>query len=374
MTIVFLTRGFYPQKKGGVELFTYEASKRLTGGPLQIYVITEYLERTKHLETLNKVFIQRIKFVRTPIYIVNSLLYFFKVFRTIRAMKPDVIHACQTNFNGVYGAFIAKILPIKIIIHEHGKFFDLPIWHKVFFAKAALWNADCLLAPSKGLAQEMEKLAKREVRVIPNAVDLEDYIGLTKKKAREELGISENKRIVLFVGRLTPVKSLDTLISSIDIVKREVENVELILVGEGESEKNLRNLVSEKNLGNVVTFVGDVKHGLIPTYMAMCDVFVLPSNRESFGIVLLEAMAAGKPCVASNVGGIPEIIEDKKNGILVNPGDKHKLADAIKRVLEEKEIADFYGRNNRIKAKDFSWGKVIGELRNVYEELVRGYK
>ena len=366
MKIVFLTRGFYPQKKGGVELFTYEVSKRLAGASLEIHVITELFEKTKQFETSNNVFIHRVKFARTQSYVVNSLLYFSEVLRTIRAIRPDVIHACQTNFNGTYGAFIAKILGIKIIIHEHGKFYDLPMWHKVLFAKPALQNADYLLAPSKGLAHEMEELAKREVRVIPNAVDLEDYIGLTKRKARKGLGISEKKRIVLFVGRLTPVKSLDTLILAISIVDREVENVELVLVGEGKSKKYLQNLVSEKNLEQVVTFVGNVKHSLIPTYMAMCDVFVLPSERESFGIVLLEAMAAGKPCVASDVGGVPEIIEDTKNGILITPGNENELADAIKRILEEEEIADFYGRNNRIKAKVFSWEKVIEAVKGIY--------
>jgi len=119
-------------------------------------------------------------------------------------------------------------------------------------------------------------------------------------------------------------------------------------------------------LNDIVEFVGDVRHDRIPTYMTMCDVFVLPSKRESFGIVLLEAMAAGRPCVASNVGGIPEIIEDKKNGVLVAPGDEKGLAEGIRRILNTQEIADLYERENREKVEDYSWERLIRRFEELF--------
>jgi glycosyltransferase involved in cell wall biosynthesis len=145
--------------------------------------------------------------------------------------------------------------------------------------------------------------------------------------ARGRRAVPDSERLVLFVGNLIPDKGVDVLLTAFDRLHGRSLVDRLVVVGSGPSEESLRAQAQ-----GPVTFLGAVAHGELPSWMAAADVLVLPSRREGLGLVLLEAMACGTPCVASRVGGIPEILGERC-GALVPPEDPEHLAEAIAQVL-----------------------------------------
>jgi glycosyltransferase involved in cell wall biosynthesis len=142
----------------------------------------------------------------------------------------------------------------------------------------------------------------------------------------------------------------------------------LVIVGDGELKPEFESLANTLNLKKKVVFVGDISDKLLPSYYGACDVLVLPSKdmSEGFGLTLLEANAAGKPCIASNIGGIPSVIENNYNGILVPPNDPKLLAQAIIWLARDSEKCLKFGRNGRKLALLRDWGEIASKTEQVY--------
>jgi glycosyltransferase involved in cell wall biosynthesis len=171
--------------------------------------------------------------------------------------------------------------------------------------------------------------------------------------------------LVGFVGWLLPIKGPMHLLKAMLAVWREHPETILVFVGKGDQEHALRQLADQYNLNGRVKFLGwrdDVKE-----IMPLFDIFVLPSLNEGMGRVLVEAMAAGKPVVASRVGGIPDLVQDGVNGILVPPADEKALADGIKTLLTDHDLAHRMGAAGKVGCHRFSLEAMVSRIDSLYQ-------
>lgn len=234
--------------------------------------------------------------------------------------------------------------------------------------------ADIIIATTKAYANESEFLREYtdKITLIPNGINIEDFnISYSKEECRNKLGLSADKNIILFLGSLVPYKGPDILLKAFSAVKKEIPDVELVFAGRGEMHEELVKLSKKLNIEENVKFSGFVDEDLKPVYYRAADIFCLPSTNmgESFGIVNLEAMACGIPIISSKLGGIPDIVKDMENGILVKPGDSKSLADAMIFLLENEDIRKKMGTDGRKKVEEYSWEKIAEKTEDVYKRL-----
>jgi glycosyltransferase involved in cell wall biosynthesis len=209
------------------------------------------------------------------------------------------------------------------------------------------------------------RIKKEHIVTIPNGIDVKSFsIKVNRKKKSEELGLDSRTKVVGTVSRLhEPTKGIKILLEASRIVQREVDS-QLLIVGSGKDENLLKNTV--KNLGINALFLGERKD--VAEILKVMDLFVLPSLSEGFPVVLLEAMAAGLPVIATDVGGNKEVVLDSKTGFIVEPDNPDKLAEFIRKVLVDDDIRNKFSKEGykRIKEK-FSIAKTVDEIENLWK-------
>jgi glycosyltransferase involved in cell wall biosynthesis len=237
-------------------------------------------------------------------------------------------------------------------------------------------HMDRLIAVSKAIEHKLvdEQRFAAPVSLIYNGVDLERY---DNQEAcctlHEEYGMEPDSQIVGVVARLEPEKGHPTLLEAWPQVLREVPDVYLLIVGEGSRRDALEAQARELRIAHRVVFTG--RRDDVPAVTAALDVAVLPSYREAQGMVILEAMALSRPVVASNVGWIPEMIEDGVTGLLVPPHDAGALASAIVRLLKNHPLADMLGRAGHDMVHDrFCIELMVSAVASIYEEGARAIR
>ncbi len=192
-------------------------------------------------------------------------------------------------------------------------------------------------------------------------------------REKHELG---DRPVVLFVGGLEPRKGLEYLLLAMEQVKRKIPDVMLIVLGKGafssnRGEKTFFNvLIKRLGLEDSVSFVFDVDDEDLPKYYTACDVFALPSRMEGWGLSIMEAMATGKPVVATKVGGIPELVDDKVNGFLCDLGNVTALARNIVFLLQHEDVAQNMGKAGQEKMRAYSWEKTAEKVKSIYERIL----
>jgi glycosyltransferase involved in cell wall biosynthesis len=186
---------------------------------------------------------------------------------------------------------------------------------------------------------------------------------------KRSLGLDQNGTVIGFVGWLLPIKGPAYLLKAMAHIWPEHPAASLVMVGKGELDVDLRTQALKMNANGKVKFLGwreDV-HEIIPIF----DLLVLPSLNEGMGRVLVEAMAAGKPVVASEVGGIPDLVKHGETGYLVRPADERALANGIKKLLNDPERAKQMGQRGKEYCRQFSLEAMIEKLDNLYADLIR---
>ena len=308
-----------------------------------------------------------------------------KIFQKPLDSQVDIIHAHFSTPPAELAALkYVKRKDVPLILTYHGDAQEsfgslirrtvLSFYNKYLLDKVLL-GADIIIAPSEYYIKESRFLGKYKdkIVVIPNGVNIEEFdLSYSKEECRERLGLSVNGTIILFVGSLAPYKGPDILIRAMTRVIKEVPDIKLVFVGSGKIRNELEGLADKLGIENYVKFtgfIGDIFKKAL--YYRAADVFVLPSYSESFGIVNLEAMACGVPIVASKIGGIPDVVKDGENGLLVPPKDERALADAIIYLLENDDIREKMGKNGRKKAEGYSWEKIAEETEEVYLSLMK---
>jgi D-inositol-3-phosphate glycosyltransferase len=252
--------------------------------------------------------------------------------------------------------------------------------------RQVLRNTDKVIAATVAELAQLQWLyeAKTDnVRVVPPGVDLGKFYPIPDDDAREYLSVPICQRMLLFVGRIEPLKGVDTLIRALAVMRDQgsLKKHEVCLsiiggdasVSEEEMSHEMSRLLDlreELGLEQVITFLGKRAQDTLPYYYSAADVVVVPSHYESFGMVALEAMACGTPVVASQIGGLAYLIQDGETGFHVRDQDPEALAARLMEILDDHQLHQQMGRNAVAYAKSYSWRAVADQVQEVYQEML----
>jgi D-inositol-3-phosphate glycosyltransferase len=237
--------------------------------------------------------------------------------------------------------------------------------------------ADLMVASTLEEREQLATLydAERErIEIVPPGVDHSVFFPGDRAAARHELGLDEVQRLLLFVGRIQPLKGADLAVRA--LAELDDPSVVLLIVGgpsgpEGERElAGLHHLVDEFDLRDQVRFVPPQPHEALAVYYQAADVCLVPSHTESFGLVALEAAACGTPVVAASVGGLRCLVKDGETGFLVEGRAAHQYASPVALLLDDRELAEELGRNATARSSRYTWSIAAARLRRLYGDLV----
>ena len=301
-----------------------------------------------------------------------SKVAYFKELRAlkdiIRTFKPDIVHAHYATSYGLLGV-LTKFKPLIISLWG-SDIFDFP--RKSFLHRAVLkYNlkmADRVLSTSYVMAKETTKYTDRPVLVTPFGIDMQ----LFKPKPVNSLFAKDNI-VVGTVKVLDEVYGIDYLIKAFKIVKdrHPAMPLKLLIVGRGQQAEDLKKLTVQLGLENDTVFTGFVNHALVPDYHNMIDISCFLSNSESFGVAVLEASSCEKPVVVTNVGGLPEVVDEGSTGFIVPARDEQAAAAAIEKLIRGPGLRLEMGKKGREKvSRLYDWDKNLEEIIKIYNDVL----
>lgn len=230
---------------------------------------------------------------------------------------------------------------------------------------------------------DLYQVPSEKVKIIPPGVNIHHFYPIPTDEAKEAIGLSPRDKAALFVGRIEPLKGVDTLLQAMAILKRNCRLFicpdYLIIIGGdpgGEEEKlsyemtRLQSLSHELDLEDMVIFLGKRGQDTLPYYYSAAEVVVVPSHYESFGMVALEAMACGTPVIASRVGGLAHLVKDGETGFNVPAQDPDALAEKLRALFVDHDLRAAFGARAAAYARGFSWEIITKQMTEVYRELV----
>jgi glycosyltransferase involved in cell wall biosynthesis len=277
----------------------------------------------------------------------------------------DIIHFHEAEFSfPLFSHFVKK----PKILHLHGISFDyLKRYHlSRFILKTA---ADLYLSITKQMKNELIMLGipKNKITYLPNGVNT-DLFSPQKRKEDD---------LLLFVGRIAPNKGLHVLLKSLSYLKKSIR---LVIIGPAdwnlEYYQNMLNLIESENRKkkHEIRYLGTLEQADIIKWHQKASIFILPSFEEGLPVTTLEALSCGTPVIATPVGGIPEVVKNRENGLLVPQNDPFKLAETIQFLLENEDMRIRFGHEGReLVVKDFSLKVVVSKLSRIYEQMLNSF-
>jgi glycosyltransferase involved in cell wall biosynthesis len=310
---------------------------------------------------------------------VRDITTFFSLWKLMLHEKPTIVHT-HTSKAGILGRLAAKLTGVPFIVHTtHGHVFYGhfgPLATKFFLVIERVFASFTkrMIALTDGEKNDYLKFdicKKDKIVTIHSGVDLERFFKakIKKEEKKKTLGVNPNHPVVGTVGWLLPIKGPKPLLNAMKRIWQDHTDVELVFVGKGELEESLKEDAMNMGVSDKVKFLGwrDDVHEIIPIF----DVFVLPSLNEGMGRVLVEAMASGRPIVASRTGGIPDLVIHGQTGLLVSPEDESGLADAIHKMLKDPEKAKIMGQRGKAHSKRFSVESMVAKIDALYTDLIK---
>jgi len=251
--------------------------------------------------------------------------------------------------------------------------------------KQVIARADRIIAATlaeQAQLQFLYKASKRKITIIPPGVDTSHFYPIPMDEARQYIGVDPENKLVLFVGRIEPLKGLDTLIKAISWHRNfHPGQVTLAIIGgdpEASSQEmsaemaRIQQLCDDLCMGRMVVFLGKRAQDTLPYYYSAADVLVMPSHYESFGMVALEAMACGTPVIASQVGGLAFLVQDGETGYHVPDQDPEALCEKLLILLSDPQQRKTMGLHAAEYARDYAWANIATQMLEVYKSLVGG--
>jgi glycosyltransferase involved in cell wall biosynthesis len=299
--------------------------------------------------------------------------YLWRLIRLIKSRRVDIIHAHEFMMN-VYGAVAGLITGAPVVTTVHGKkYFFERLRRRLLYRFVA--RSTAMVAVSQDLRRFIaEKVGTSEGRIgmICNGIDCKNYTrseGLDS--LRNELGISPGTLVVGTVGNLYPVKGYNFLLQAVSRVIREASNVIFLIIGRGRLKNELEQQAADLGINRQVKFLGFRSD--VPRLLQLMDVFVMSSLSEGLSLSILEAMAAGKPVVATWVGGNPEIVQEGRTGFLVPSGDSDVLGSRILTLLKNRDLVKSLGDVGRKRVEEnFSAERMAAQYQELYQRLLSG--
>ena len=293
--------------------------------------------------------------------------------------KFDIIHSHVALPDGYCGMLIAQKYKKPLVVTIHGRDFYKTIFRNekckgniekvIFFSTKTIVVSNIL----KNIGKDNLNIEKNKLNVVPNGID-------PKKLKTRNMNNSfneqyRNKRIFLSVGYLIKRKAHRYVIKALSKLILKYPNIIYLINGDGPEENNLKKLAKKEGLEKLIKFFGRVNHQEVMRLMSSCDIFILPSWNEAFGVVYLEAMANGKPVIACQGEGIDGIIKDKETGILVKPKEVDSLVKAMDYLLSNPDEARVIGKRARkLVLENYTWEKNAEKTIKIYKEALNSEK
>jgi glycosyltransferase involved in cell wall biosynthesis len=314
-----------------------------------------------------------------PLKDLRALIFLMKL---IRKERPVLVHT-HSSKAGILGRLAARLAGVPIIVHTpHGHVFYGhfgPAASRFFLLIERVFDTitDCVIALTEGEKKDYITSSvshPQKIHTIHSGVDVDRFKpGRTDITAlKKQLGFNDKSLVVGTIGWLLPIKGPDVLFEAMIHIWEKKINALLVYVGKGELEHKLKAETFSRGVEDRVIFLG--WRSDIDDIIQLFDVFVLPSLNEGMGRVLVEAMAAGKPVVASDVGGIPDLVRHRRNGFLVNPGDSNGMARYIEKLLTDRQLRRQMGAQGRKLAESYTVDKMVAKIDALYFSLFQDYR
>jgi glycosyltransferase involved in cell wall biosynthesis len=294
----------------------------------------------------------------------------------VKARAPDLVHVHWLVPQGFFAVGPARRHRKPLVLSAHGAdVHQLARGPLSPFAARAISGASSITANTQDTARVVAaKAIPRRIDVIPMGLDLSRF-GPHRRddRARAQLGI--RGPWVFAVGRLVEKKGFEYLIDALPDLCQRFAGLKVTLGGAGPLDQALRQRARDRRVDTVIDFVGPLPPERVACYMASADVFVGPSVVDAFGdtegqgVVFIEAMASGIPVVATSVGGIPDVVEHGRHGLLVPPRDAHALAEAIAATLDDRDGAARRARAGLERARTYAWPAIAERFESLYVDL-----
>ncbi|MEM5875172.1 MAG: glycosyltransferase family 4 protein [Candidatus Aenigmatarchaeota archaeon] len=387
MKIVQICPFFYPVK-GGLEEHVYRISRELVKKGHIVYVFTSNSMRKGKIKKRYEV-IDGINVIRFNVFLrLGDFGMFWPGFiNYLLKEKPDIVHVHNyRHFHTIFSAILCKIIKKPCIITTHSPFHPkelrrlhsriLVLFYDKILSKVIDKLFDKIIIINNNEKKYFLHLRKDKISLLPNGIDKSFFKKISKKlklKLVRKLRIRKKDFIVLFIGRIHPTKGLHFLVNT--FLKYFCKNnVKLFIAGPIEdtnyyNKKIFSNIGEIKNIFYIGEIFGEEKRALYE----ISDIVVVPSIYESFGIVILEAFARGKPVIAVDSDGPRYLIENGKNGFLIKFGDEKSLKNYINILRTDKKLYKKIAENNFKKAKKFTWDKIVKKIIKIYEEVYSNY-
>jgi len=315
--------------------------------------------------------------LRREISPLHDLRALVATVRLIRRERIAIVHT-HTSKAGFIGRLAARLTKVPVIVHTphghvfYGYFGAVPTSFFIALERWAAHFSDRIIALTEDDMREHLTRgigSAKQYRVIPSGVDIESLRERApeRRDAREKLGWRAEKRAVVGVGRLVPIKGFDIAVRALPELRTALPEIRLVLVGEGPERRRLEELASEAGVGRYLTITGAVED--VTPFLAAADVLVAPSRNEGMGRVLVEAMALGLPVVAARVGGVASVVSHGQTGELVRPDQPAELARALIELLTDPGRMEAYSAAAIARAEQFSLPVMERELLSLYRDL-----
>ena len=396
MHVCILTSGrMFEAPFGGEERFTLAFANWIIAHNYDVTLMASRfagveVKRWDHAssEQLSKIKFEKTKFrVLNPPYLVYMLsrlvltfLWAAKIVAVHRKTPIRVLHAQDTGYSGLAAVIAGKLLRIPVIISSHG------IRHKTlesvvsggtrglvtsFESRIDNFNvkhADAIIGINEQI-KEYYKTISRKAVCIPVPINVKDFEFSEGSRAhvRDELGVNPDAILVGYVGRFSPEKNLASLIQAFSEVANDIPTAKLVLVGTGILEDEMRNLVRNLNLADRVLFLG-VRYD-IGKILSSIDIFVLPSFTEGLSLSLMEAMAAGRAIICSDIDSNKNLVTNRQEALLIDPHSVANIVGAIRSLSADDKIRDQLGRNAKLAVAQYDEERVYPRILDQYSQL-----
>ena len=377
MNVAIFASAFYPATGGVEELVRQLCHEYLQQGISPIVLTNRWPRNLPREEIYEGIPVYRLA-MRMPewnfrIRLVHALTYPFtrwQILRILRKHRSELIHVQCVGANGLYALAAKEALGLPLVLSVQGErtmdaagiYERLPSLNRALRELVA--KSCAITACSKDTLADLEQwwgqpLGDR-ASVMYNGIRPDDFARVAP--------YSHPRPYVLGIGRVVPQKGFDVLIDA--VAEAGLQSHDLLIAGEGPESAALAQRARDRGLAERVHFVGRVDRPKAVALFKGCSFFVLPSRMEPFGIVNLEAMAAGKAVIASRVGGVPEVVHEGVTGMLVPPGNVGALASALRRVAADDALRERLGAGGLSRVAEFTWPAIAHAFRKIYVEAL----
>ena len=371
MNVLQVYKDYFPPVRGGIEGHINLLARGLKQRHVHVDVLVSNTNPSLSIESIDDITVTKVPQLGR----IASAPINYNLHAWIKELgkRADIVHFHLPNPTAVISYFLSGVRKTTVVTYHSdivrqrrlGALFQPILLH-------FLTQADAIIATSPVYVQSSKILSKfrQKCRLVPLGVDLSRFDG----KSEGELSAAairklHGERLLLFIGKFRYYKGLHILIEAM----KDVE-AKLLLIGEGYQEHELRRQVHSSGLDGKIRFLGELSDEATSAYLKACDVFVLPSvmRSEAFGVVLLEAMACGRPVISTDLGtGTSFVNEHQKTGLVIPPNDAKALARAITHLLECPELGDTYGRTGQQRVQSqFSANKMVDGIVEVYRSCL----